>query len=119
MSKNLIDLSGKIFGRLTVIKLYGKNNSGRYKWACRCECGKIVTIIACHLISGHTKSCGCLAIELNLITNLKHGHSRSKSKGTSKIYKAWQHMIQRCNNHNDKGYKNYGGRGIKVCYKWF
>lgn len=35
-----------------------------------------------------------------------------------RLYKAWQTMRQRCNNPNDKDYKDYGGRGIKVCPEW-
>ena len=27
-------------------------------------------------------------------------------------------MIQRCANTNNKSYKNYGGRGIRVCERW-
>ena len=34
------------------------------------------------------------------------------------IYRVWLNMIQRCKNPNDKDYKNYGGRGIKVCKRW-
>lgn len=36
----------------------------------------------------------------------------------SKEYDAWQHMIQRCSNPKNPAYKNYGGRGIKVCERW-
>lgn len=41
-----------------------------------------------------------------------HGMRRTKE------YEAWQHMIQRCRNHKCRAYKNYGGRGIKVCERW-
>lgn len=33
-------------------------------------------------------------------------------------YKAWECMRNRCNNPNNDSYKNYGGRGIKVCDRW-
>lgn len=33
-------------------------------------------------------------------------------------YSTWENMKQRCNNPNAEGYKNYGGRGIKVCVSW-
>lgn len=36
----------------------------------------------------------------------------------TRIYVIWGLMIQRCNNPKASGYKNYGGRGIKVCKRW-
>lgn len=38
---------------------------------------------------------------------------------TTPEYRAWKHMKGRCDNPNDKGYKYYGGRGIKVCRRWY
>lgn len=35
-----------------------------------------------------------------------------------KEYKAWLHLRERCHNPNDKGYPDYGGRGINVCERW-
>jgi len=34
------------------------------------------------------------------------------------LYKTWCNMKQRCNNPNQPKYKNWGGRGIKVCDRW-
>lgn len=57
------DLSGAVFGRLTVlerdIEKQKQMNSNRTYWKCKCECGNIVSIVRNHLISGHTTSCGC------------------------------------------------------------
>jgi len=36
----------------------------------------------------------------------------------SMIYSRWAGMLQRCTNPNSSGYKDYGGRGIKVCTRW-
>jgi len=51
-------------------------------------------------------------------------HKRSKSpnykhglQGSSE-YATWVMLRTRCNNPNNKAYKNYGGRGIKVCERW-
>lgn len=33
-------------------------------------------------------------------------------------FNVWAHMKQRCNNERNKAYKNYGGRGVKVCDRW-
>ncbi len=49
------------------------------------------------------------------VTKELHGHC---SGGTPKAYSCWQHMKRRCLSKNDPAYKNYGGRGIKVCDRW-
>ena len=46
--------------------------------------------------------------------DLRFKHSKSHDR----IYFIWQSMKDRCYNPNNKQYKNYGGRGIKVCDEW-
>ena len=46
------------------------------------------------------------------------GQSRHKNVKLVKLYNTWLHMRGRCNNPNDKDYKYYGGRGIKICDEW-
>ena len=64
--ENLKDLTGQIFGRLTVIKRdYSDSGNGKHiKWLCKCECGKEKLIAGYSLKTGNTKSCGCLQKEL-------------------------------------------------------
>lgn len=50
--------SGDRFGLLTAVEDMGMQHGYR-KWRCRCDCGKMTEVYACHLKSGHTKSCGC------------------------------------------------------------
>ena len=57
MGKKL-DLTGKRFGRLTVLKEAGKN-CGHITWLCRCDCGNEIKVKGIHLKSGHTTSCNC------------------------------------------------------------
>lgn len=100
----LIDLTGKRFGRLTVLE---KDSSGHNKptiWTCKCDCGKITKVDGHDLKRGKTKSCGCI--------NLKHGLKNTR------IYNLWSKMKQRCYNVNSSNYKNYGERGITICNKW-
>lgn len=55
-----VDLKGKRFGRLTVKKWVGTSLHRKALWRCKCDCGKITTVSSGDLISGNTKSCGCL-----------------------------------------------------------
>jgi|WetSurSiteA1Bulk_404760.scaffolds.fasta_scaffold08870_2 hypothetical protein len=68
---NFIDLTGKRFNRLTVIKREKPPENIKYKtknsyWLCRCDCGNEKNISYSNLISGHTKSCGCYKNDLML-----------------------------------------------------
>jgi hypothetical protein len=78
-------------------------------WLCLCECGGEILTRGDRLQSGDTQSCGCL--HLDKVTT--HGQTRSKIRSTE--YIIWTGMLQRCYNSNNKDYKYYGGRGIKVC----
>lgn len=109
-------LTGEQFGRLTVICRAG-SRSGRAAWACMCSCGTTVEVVSHALTSGHTKSCGCWKDERNRGTQPKHGHARRGVKRTP-TYKTWQAMMTRCYNEKVKSFKDYGGRGIKVCDEW-
>lgn len=112
----LKDLTGKRFGRLTVLERHGSDVHGAPTWKCKCDCGNISIVGRCGLISGGTKSCGCLAKELSSARMAKiattHGESRSR------LYFVWRAMLDRCENPNRPQYKNYGGRGIRVCFEW-
>lgn len=54
-----IDLTGKVFGRLTVLSEAGVNKHGSVIWRCKCECGHTSMVATCHLRGGYTSSCGC------------------------------------------------------------
>lgn len=104
------NLIGKKFGRLTVIERdFSKQ---RCYYICKCTCGKLKSVQGHHLKSGATTSCGCYHKEQASKANIKHGQ-----KGTS-LYNRWKTMRQRCNNPNNKNYKNYGARGITICEEW-
>lgn len=93
----LIDLTGKTFGRLTVIKRHPQNTkNNKPRWICKCECGNDnVVVQGSHLSSGHTTSCGCYHKEISGqqnfkdITNQKFGkltaisYIRSNEKGSA------------------------------------
>lgn len=60
-----IDITGKVFGKLKVIRYHHTSEKrGEAFYLCQCECGKETTVDYGHLSSGHTKSCGCLQVEV-------------------------------------------------------
>ena len=108
-----LDLKGKTFGRLTVIRETRKNNC--IFWRCLCQCGKKTSVRTDDLISLSTQSCGCYRREIANQISRTHGDA---GKITTRLYNIWHSMKQRCLNKTDKDYKNYGGRGIKLCKQW-
>ena len=106
---------GMRFGRLTIVS-FSHNAIGGTMWLCRCDCGKEVTVKRGKLVTGHTRSCGCLRLEMVGQYKLSHGHARAGKK--SKTFMRWQGMMARCTCANHKSYGNYGGRGIKICERW-
>ena len=72
--KYLKDLTGQIFGRLTVIKLVGKDKFGEALWLCRCSCQdqKEIVVRGSSLRKGQTQSCGCLQKERAVEANKKY-----------------------------------------------
>ena len=56
------ELIGKKFGRLTVLEVF-RTEKGAKQCRCRCDCGKETTVYYSNLVSGRTRSCGCLMKE--------------------------------------------------------
>lgn len=59
LPKRVIDMRGQKFGKLTVMSFNGITNTGA-QWLCQCECGNTTVVTRNHLVTGTTKSCGCL-----------------------------------------------------------
>lgn len=114
MSK-LIDLTGKKFGRLTVIKRVPKPERVKGRNAfflCYCDCGNEKIISSLSLKRNVTNSCGCLKKEL-----LSKRRSKHKASYT-RLYKIWNGMMARCLNSKVENYKYYGERNIEICKEW-
>lgn len=107
------DLTGKKFGRWTVLSFIG-SIKGCWVWKCLCSCGNIGEVRGISLVSKWSQSCGCLQKDIakSQKANLIHG-----LYGTA-TNMVWSGMLQRCNNERSKHYPNYGGRGITVCDRW-
>jgi hypothetical protein len=58
-----IDLTNQRFGRLTVIAQDKTDPHHHTKWVCKCDCGRESKVFRNALVSGMSKSCGCLRSE--------------------------------------------------------
>lgn len=111
------NLEGQKFGNLTVIEEYGRDKYKNVLWECLCDCGEKTIVTSGNLVTGHTKSCGCLQKISIISSNTKHGYAR-RGKNHSRLYSIWAGIMQRCKNPKSNSYKNYGERGISVCKDW-
>jgi len=84
-------LVGGQFGRLTVEDLHGTDKHCGSVWVCSCSCGKIVNVKRSHLMSGQTKSCGCLGYE----TRKKNGFKKKHGLSGTNIYWVWRSMFKK------------------------
>lgn len=102
-----IDKTGMQFGKLTVIKLFGRIKGGNAVWACQCECGKGVQCRSDLLKRQSRIGCGC-----GRAYKKKHGDSFEPE------YKLLNNILSRCYNPKTLKYHLYGGRGIGVAEEW-
>jgi len=84
--KELIDLTGKKFGRLLVIKRVYPNKFKHPIWLCKCDCGNEKTVSGDNLRTGKTQSCGCLGKERRA-TATRLAYGLSNMRRTIKQYK--------------------------------
>jgi hypothetical protein len=102
----IFNLKGRMFGDLTVLFLLPKRHKRKRMWMCRCSCGTTLAVRHDYLL--HTNNpkthCGC------------------KNRGLPTLhpqeYHIWSSMNQRCSVPTHVSFKQYGGRGIKVCLEW-
>lgn len=105
------DFSGyldKKFDRLTIVEVSGRDKHNHRLFKCKCDCGNIIFCTLQRLTTGNTKSCGCLRRE----TNYVHGGRETR------LFHIYSGMRGRCLNPHRREYKDYGGRGIKICDEW-
>lgn len=103
---------GEKYGRWTVIREEERGHRSRIYVLCRCDCGVEKLAQTYLLVTGVTKSCGCLRREVSAERVWVHGLKRTKLYGT------WGNIKRRCTDENSSDYPVYGGRGISVCSEW-
>ena len=115
------DLTGQPFGRLIVVREYGRDKHGNVLWLCRClgkngnDCGKEVVVAGRNLRSENTQSCGCLSRELVRERNMTHGCTHEP------WYTTYEDMMRRCGHcegASECESRLYRDRGITVCELW-
>lgn len=106
MAGKIKDRTGQRQGKLTFLHICGRDEKGLI-WLAICECGQEKKI---NTNSIKSQSCGCLK---KIGYNKSHGQS-----GENATYRAWTSMRNRCDNPKNKGYNDYGGRGIKYSKRW-
>ena len=110
------NIIGHTFGRLLVLDQVetriSPNGTKKYMFKCKCQCGNIKIVEKYSLLNGLTISCGCYSKERASKGNKTHGLS------STRLYKIWQHMKDRCLNQINKDFAQYGGRGITICDEW-
>ncbi len=122
--RKLMDLTGQLFGRLTVLrevesKWYSFYRKGRTRptrqrrrfWECLCDCGNI-TVVTHGALKQNTISCGCWKKESVKTQSITHGCSSTPE------YTTWSAMRGRCNNPNSPNAPDYRERGITICERW-
>lgn len=115
-----INVVGVKYQSLTIVKSIEKTRPRQVE--CLCDCGETTVVEIHRLKKGFVSSCGC--IKQNLIrpntkpskgkSHYNYNHGMTKNK----LFNSWVSMMARCYNTQNIGYKNYGGRGIRVCDRW-
>lgn len=126
----LKDITGLKSGRLKAVRLFGMAKKQAF-WECLCECGARPVVASRQLVSGRTKSCGCLKRDNASLNaglggraaratcsermkrlNRKHGHT-SRVEGQSPTYISWSAARARCRNKSRVYYQ-----GVTMCERW-
>jgi len=104
---------GKRYGRWLTIEEGLKDKRGLRTMKCVCDCGTIRDVPLSRLRFGSSQSCGCINIEIHTERLTSHNMCYTPE------YKTWESMKRRCTMPSQDRFKNYGGRGITVCDRWF
>lgn len=111
-----IDLTGNIFGNLTVKRQSGKGKSNSILWICQCHCGEEQIFSAKYLKDQFKSGAfqGCRKCTLKKISNTSTKHGKSDTDE----FRIWNGIKSRCQQPSCRAYNKYGARGIKLCDRW-
>lgn len=108
------DLTGRRFGRLTVLSrgedYVSPKGYRNATWNCLCDCGSLVNVRGCNIRTGASQSCGCIRAD--------HPNRRTHGMKGTRLYGIWKGIKDRCLNARSESYRDYGGRGVGICDEW-
>ncbi len=122
-TRHVLEIGAK-YNRLEVLGEGVRSPGGLRRWRCRCECGTVTNVQPGHLVSGKTRSCGCLQKEAARRPATERQKAAVKAARTTHgkrqtpEYNSWAAMWSRCTNPKNSHYAHYGGRGIMICAEW-
>lgn len=100
-----LDLLGRKFGSLVVLRRVSSTRVPR--WMVRCACSREFEIDARHLRNSGVESC-------RSCSRMTHGQAGRRTP----TYRSWANMISRCGDPSNSAARNYIDRGIVVCDRW-
>lgn len=109
-----VDLLWKTIGDIKIVKFLGVDViSHKPTWLCKCECGNYAEMTTRAILCSKHASCGCKSQH-------RRKYEESFSPKSDRLYRVWSSMKYRCSPKQNKcaDWKNYGGRGIRVCEEW-
>lgn len=108
---------GMKVARLMIIADAPRDNRGRRKWLCSCDCGTQKVMDSWKMQSGHVVSCGCKRLD---VIRRHNAQKKENAKKMPHIRAAtsWRHMMERYHDTQCHNFYRYGGRGIIVCERW-
>ena len=110
----LIDLTGKVFGSLTVVERAETRVSAKGSkttvWKCSCTCGNKILVASAYLRNGTKTVCGDCYV--------RGSHRHTVNNKISPTFSSWWSAVQRCCNKNHETYSAYGAVGITICDRW-
>lgn len=107
------DYQGKKYHNIEILELINKDTK---MVKCKCHCGQIFQTKLINITKKKRYVIGCPKCNdgKNLLYNIK----KSEEEVNGNLRHLFSSIKQRCYNQNNEAYKNYGGRGIKVCDEW-
>lgn len=107
------DLTGQVFGRLTVLRYITEVSEDNSMWLCLCTCGRKTSSSTNQLLRKGRTFCNYCRGEFDIPP-----HTYNPFQVETRTFSIWRGMLKRCITTDNPAYKHYGGRGIKVCDRW-